>query len=160
MLIDELGRGTATYDGLSLAWSIAQHLANKTKAFTLFATHYLELTKLSDEFNNIKNIHVSAIDDGNNIIFNHLLEAVPANKSYGIHVAKIAGIDTEIISKSIDKLKLLENNGKSFNDLNPAKPKNVSLEDELININIMELTPLKALDILYQLQQKIKNEPK
>ena len=160
VLIDELGRGTATYDGLSLAWSIAQHLANKTKAFTLFATHYLELTKLSDEFNNIKNIHVSAIDDGNNIIFNHLLEAGPANKSYGIHVAKIAGIDTEIIAKSIDKLKLLENNGKSFNDLNEAKPKNISLEDELININIMELTPLKALQILYQLQEKIKNEPK
>lgn len=157
VLLDELGRGTATYDGLSLAWSIAEYLGNKTKAFTLFATHYLEMTELPDINLNMKNYHVSAIDQGNNIVFTHLIEPGCANKSYGIHVAELAGINFEVISKAKRKLELLEGQIDNQIQKKPIENSDETIEQELKQLDIMNMTPLQALDWLNKKQQQLKN---
>jgi DNA mismatch repair protein MutS len=155
VLIDELGRGTATYDGLSLAWSIAQYLANKIKSYSLFATHYLELTELSQQHDNIKNYHVSAIDQGDHIVFTHFIEPGSANKSYGIHVAELAGINSEVIHNAKQKLETLENIPTTY------KPDNTnSIENDLYNLDIMNLTPIEALQWLNEKQSQLKKGKK
>jgi len=106
VLIDEIGRGTSTYDGMSLAWACATHLANVTKAFTLFATHYFELTILESKHPSIKNVHFDAIKKENHIIFNHQLKSGPASQSYGIEVARLAGVPNEIIEIANKKHKI------------------------------------------------------
>lgn len=143
ILLDELGRGTATYDGLSLAWSIAQYLGNKKKSYTLFATHYLEMTELPNIFNNIKNYHVSAVDQGDNIVFTHVLENGAANKSYGLHVAELAGINHEILNNAKLKLKELESDTQ-----NVSKFKTTNLEEELKGLDIFNMTPIQVMEWL------------
>lgn len=109
VLIDEIGRGTSTFDGLSIAWAVAHHLAGTIKCFTLFATHYFEMTALPREIKTINNIHFSAIEDKDGkIIFLHQAKEGPASKSYGIHVAELAGIPPEVILLAREKLKQLE----------------------------------------------------
>lgn len=148
VLLDELGRGTATYDGLSLAWSIAEHLANKIKAYTLFATHYLEMTKMPELYNNVKNYHVSAIEQADKIVFTHLIENGPASKSYGLNVAHLAGINVEILSNAKTKLSQLERE---------AKVSGGSVTSELQELDISNLTPMQALQWLYEAQKKAKS---
>ncbi len=92
VLMDEIGRGTSTFDGLSLAWATAEHLANKTQAFTLFATHYFEMTSLPEYASNVKNVHLEAIEHGDQIIFLHAVKEGAANQSYGLQVAALAGV--------------------------------------------------------------------
>lgn len=148
ILLDEIGRGTATYDGLSLAWSIADYLGNKKKSFTLFATHYLELTELPNLFLNMKNYHVSAIDQGDNIIFTHVIENGPANKSYGLHVAELAGINHEILNNAKNKLQELEKPHITKNN-------NLSnLELEIKQLNILNMTPLQIMEWIINLQKR------
>lgn len=139
VLIDELGRGTATYDGLSLAWSIAQYLGVKTGSFLLFATHYLELTELSELFSNIKNYRVNAIEHEEHIIFTHKLELGSANKSYGIHVAELAGINEYIIGIAKQKLNTLEGQES-------VKKSVCSISEELKNLDVLGMTPIQALN--------------
>ena len=149
VLLDELGRGTATYDGLSLAWSIAEYLGNKTKSYTLFATHYLEMTQLPQIHTNMKNYHVSAIDQGDDIIFTHLIEDGSASKSYGIHVAELAGVKIEVIRQASNKLAELESQQSStYTSSNP-------LEEKLLKLDIGNMTPIEALQWLNEQQKRL-----
>lgn len=154
VLLDELGRGTATYDGLSLAWSIAEYLGNKVHAYTLFATHYLEMTELPDVNDNIKNYHVSAIDQGEEIVFTHLIENGAANKSYGIHVAELAGINAEVLHNAKSKLKLLEKNSKKeIAELNIGE---AAFHNSILELDVLNMTPIQALNWITEQQKIIK----
>lgn len=154
VLLDELGRGTATYDGLSLAWAIAEHLANKTHCYTLFATHYLEMTSLNEKFPNIVNLHVSAIDQGDDIVFTHLIENGPASKSYGIHVAELAGIHPQVLACAKQKLSELEDNqSKKVDSLSSCD--NVGNED-LLTLDLSNMTPMQVMDWVYKKQRELK----
>jgi DNA mismatch repair protein MutS len=110
VLMDEIGRGTSTFDGLSLAWAFAEHLALQKKSYTLFATHYFELTTLADRITNIANIHINAVEHGDKIVFLHSVEEGPANQSYGLQVAQLAGVDREIVQSARQKMQELEKN--------------------------------------------------
>lgn len=153
VLLDELGRGTATYDGLSLAWSIAEFLANKSKSYSLFATHYLEMTDLEKIYPNVKNYHVSVSDQGDNLVFTYLLEPGAASKSYGIHVAELAGIDPSVISNAKAKLHELEFQHNKLDN-------NYSVDDktakEIMSLDMNHMTPLQAFIWLNDKQQKLK----
>ncbi|NHO87009.1 DNA mismatch repair protein MutS [Pseudoteredinibacter isoporae] len=108
VLMDEIGRGTSTFDGLSLAWACAQHLASMVRAFTLFATHYFEVTQLPETLNSVANVHLSATEHNDNIIFLHNIEEGPASQSYGIQVAKLAGIPAAVLNEAKAQLAALE----------------------------------------------------
>ncbi len=159
VLMDEIGRGTSTFDGLALAWACAEYLATKINAFTLFATHYFELTQLPQLHNNIKNVHVEAIEHGDSITFLHTVTDGPASRSYGLHVAQLAGVPREVIKHAKHKLTQLEN--KSIEtSVDLAAPSAMQttinnphpLTEALANINPDELTPKQALSQLYQLK--------
>jgi DNA mismatch repair protein MutS len=152
ILLDELGRGTATYDGLSLAWSIAQFLGNKKKSYTLFATHYLEMTTLPEMYRNMKNYHVSAVDQGESIIFTHFMEEGAASKSYGLHVAELAGINTEILGNAKAKLRELEGGSE-----NTTSRINSNVEQEIKSLDLMNMTPIQAMDWLNKMQSQLKD---
>ena len=163
ILMDEIGRGTSTFDGLSLAWACADHLAKETKAFTLFATHYFELTTLADEQKTIHNVHLDAMEHGDKIIFLHAVKDGPANQSYGLQVASLAGVPPAVIDKAKAKLQHLENNayleqqtetGNFQLDLFTAKechPAVCLLEET----NPDDLSPRQALDMLYRLKRMV-----
>ena len=104
ILMDEIGRGTSTFDGLSLAWACADYLARHTQAFTLFATHYFELTTLAEEQTAIHNIHLDAMEHGDKIVFLHAVKDGPANQSYGLQVAALAGVPQMVIANAKSKL--------------------------------------------------------
>ncbi|KAF3983552.1 MAG: DNA mismatch repair protein MutS [Methylococcales symbiont of Hymedesmia sp. n. MRB-2018] len=160
ILMDEIGRGTSTFDGLSLAWACAVHLSRKTKAFTLFATHYFELTSLADEHKNIHNVHLDAIEHGNKIIFLHAVKKGPASQSYGLQVASLAGVPQSVINNAKSKLQQLEDSaylvqqtesGTNQLDLFVSKESHpaVCLLEE---IKPDDLSPRQALDMLYRLK--------
>lgn len=161
ILMDEIGRGTSTFDGLSLAWACAVHLAKQTKAFTLFATHYFELTSLPEEYKNIHNVHLDAMEHGDKIVFLHSVKEGPASQSYGLQVASLAGVPNSVIDNAKNKLQQLEDSAYieqqqesgtnqldlfSGKDCHPA----VCLVEEL---NPDELSPRQALDMLYRLKE-------
>ncbi len=163
ILMDEIGRGTSTFDGLSLAWACADYLAKQTKAFTLFATHYFELTTLSDEHKNIHNVHLDAKEHGDKIIFLHSVKSGPANQSYGLQVASLAGVPKQVIANAKNKLQQLENTAYqsqqsmsgnhqldlfSSRECHPA----ISLLEE---INPDKLTPRQALEMLYRMKEML-----
>lgn len=108
VLMDEIGRGTSTYDGLSLAWACAENLANKIKALTLFATHYFELTQLPEKMEGVANVHLDALEHGDTIAFMHSVQDGAASKSYGTAVAALAGVPKEVIKRARQKLRELE----------------------------------------------------
>jgi len=113
VLLDEIGRGTSTYDGLALAWSCFEYLTQKINSFTLFATHFFELTKLADSLDNTDNVHLDAINQNNKLIFLHQVKKGATNKSYGLQVAKLAGVPDIIINNAAKKLKSLEQTKES-----------------------------------------------
>ena len=166
ILFDELGRGTATYDGMSLAQAILEYTNNKIGCKTLFSTHYHELTKLEKELKHLKNKHVSAseTDDGENLIFLHKVKDGSVDKSYGINVAKLAGLPSEVITRASEILIAHEDKSKKGQNLSiqTSLPlefianKTSEVEEILKNTNILELTPLKALNLLNELKEKIK----
>jgi DNA mismatch repair protein MutS len=166
VIMDEIGRGTSTFDGLSLAWAAAEHLALQRRAMTLFATHYFELTCLADQLDGIRNVHLSAAEHEGQVIFLHSVKPGPANQSYGLQVAQLAGIPNEVIRAAKQRLQWLENQSvhnqhqqaqqqpsQMFqNDLfAAAEPSAVELR--LLDINPDELSPRQALDLLYELKQ-------
>lgn len=165
VLMDEVGRGTSTFDGLSLAWSCAHHLAKEIRAFTLFATHYFELTSLADELKSVANVHLDAAEHGDKIIFLHSVQAGPANQSYGIQVAQLAGVPRSVIQQAKEKLQLLENTSYQAQSTKPCAPKQNDLftvpaaphplEERLRQINPDELSPKEALAAIYSLKEQI-----
>jgi DNA mismatch repair protein MutS len=110
ILMDEIGRGTSTFDGLSLAWAIACYLLESVKACTLFATHYFEMTRLVDNYQNAANIHLSVAENSEHLIFLYTVSEGPASKSYGIQVAKLAGLPDSVIQEALEQLAVLETN--------------------------------------------------
>ena len=160
VLLDEIGRGTSTYDGLSLAWACAEHLALKTKALTLFATHYFELTTLANELAGCINVHLDAIEHGDTLVFLHKVKSGTVNKSYGLQVATLAGVPREVVERAKTKLQQLEleqNGAKPRKSNTPSKPAVQIKESELDlfvkNLQPDELSPRDALDLIYQLKK-------
>jgi DNA mismatch repair protein MutS len=167
VLLDEMGRGTATYDGLSLAWATVEHLHNRIGARTLFATHYHELTLLSEKLERLKNLRVTVKETANGIVFLHSVEAGPANKSYGIEVARLAGLPAGVISRAREVLKLHERaesqqvNEASAERLGPLQmtmftPLSQRIVDRVAEIDVDGLTPREALNLLAELQRELK----
>lgn len=164
ILFDELGRGTATFDGMSLAQAIIEYIHTNIKCKTLFSTHYHELTDLDQTLNGLKNVHVSAIEENGNITFLHKVKDGSIDKSYGIHVAKLADLPDNLITRASNILKVYENKelkrdvkiqeSLPIDDL--MKEQKSPIEEELKKINILEVTPMDAMNILYQLKEKIK----
>jgi len=179
VLMDEIGRGTSTYDGLSLAWACAQPLAQKTKSFTLFATHYFELSELSQQFPEVENVHVTALEHGEDIKFMHKVEQGAASGSFGIQVAKLAGVPKAVIDLAKQKLAQLEalQASESQKPNAPAAVKETSqhlseqgdahkqlsmlldephwLEDVINTLDLDSLTPRESQAVLYQLKAKL-----
>jgi len=163
VLFDELGRGTATFDGMALAQAIIEYIHDKIKCKTLFSTHYHELTDLENNLDNLKNIHVSAKEENGNITFLHKIKEGSVDKSYGIHVAKLANLPENLISRANQILNVYENKEKKRDIIiQEALPidelinEPSDIEKEIKNINPLEITPLEALNILYNLKEKIK----
>ena len=164
VLVDEIGRGTSTYDGLSLAWACALDLAQRLNAFSLFATHYFEITELAEQLSRVKNVHLDAVEHGNNIVFMYHVKNGPANQSYGIQVARLAGLPSDVLSTAQNKLRGLEaqqsqitnDSPQSSMDFNQADAKPSAVEQELQNLDPDQLSARQALDLLYQLKSKLK----
>ena len=159
--MDEIGRGTSTFDGLSLAWACAQYLLSKNRALTLFATHYFELTTLANTLEGAANVHIDAVEHGDEIIFLHSVKAGPANQSYGLQVAKLAGIPESVLSIAKQQLQRLEAKVASNNDqqqeIAPPDAHARAIEESatlqrLKAVQPDELTPKEALAMLYQLK--------
>ena len=156
ILMDEIGRGTSTFDGLSLAFACADYLARDIKAFTLFATHYFELTALADELSIIKNKHFDAVEQNDKIIFLHTIKSGAASQSYGIQVAQLAGIPRHVIQMAKQKLYDLENsNNNNKINIPTVLPENPVIE-LIKNSNPDQLSPREALEFLYQLKQQVR----
>ncbi len=158
VLLDEIGRGTSTYDGLSLAWACAEHLALKTKALTLFATHYFELTTLAEELSGCINVHLDAVEHGDTLVFLHKVKTGTVNKSYGLQVATLAGVPREVVAQAKAKLQQLELEDaqapKSTPLSNPgAALKESELEKFVKKLQPDALSPREALDLIYQLKK-------
>jgi len=159
ILMDEIGRGTSTFDGISIAWAVARHLAEKTRAYTLFATHYFELTQLDREFKGVINVHLDAVETQAGLTFLHAVEDGPASQSYGLQVAKLAGVPGAVIQAARRKLVMLENQqiaaspqGDLFAPPSPPQPAANPMLERLLEIDPDELSPKQALEVLYELR--------
>jgi DNA mismatch repair protein MutS len=163
VLLDEIGRGTSTYDGLSLAWACAEMLAIKTKAFTLFASHYFELTLLADQIPSLVNVHLDAVEHGDTIVFMHTVQEGAASKSFGLQVAQLAGVPKTVIQRAKQRLAELERQQapsvinveqQPFEQLSFIDNTHPVLES-LSSIDVNDLTPKQALDLLFEFKSKI-----
>ncbi|MBT5636391.1 MAG: DNA mismatch repair protein MutS, partial [Gammaproteobacteria bacterium] len=165
VLMDEIGRGTSTYDGLSLAGACAEHLVREHGALTLFATHYFELTAMPEQIPEVKNVHLDAAEHGDGIVFLHAVRPGPANQSYGLQVASLAGIPKTVIQQAQQKLVALEQEQAdaptpaSTNTADPVQQMSLfatsAVEESLRTIDPDELTPREALNALYQLKTQL-----
>ena len=161
VLMDEIGRGTSTFDGLALASAIATQLHNKAQAFTLFATHYFELTAFPATHHGAVNVHVSAAESGRDIVFLHEVQSGPASRSYGIQVARLAGMPAAVLNHAQQALDALENSASASQaqvDLFAPPPEvrpaaSSAVEVALAAVNPDALSPREALDVLYQLKK-------
>ena len=161
ILFDELGRGTATYDGMSLAQAILEYVAKNIKCKTLFSTHYHELTALESEFLNVKNVHVAAKEEGNMITFLHKVQNGPADKSYGIHVARLAKMPEDLLERAQEILDSYEKGEKKINKEQDNRqlsmifdePKEDKLREKVKSIDPLHITPMEALNILFELKE-------
>ena len=168
VLMDEIGRGTSTFDGLSLAWAVARHLATEVRAFTLFATHYFELTALGAELDACANVHLDATEHGDTLVFLHAVREGPANRSYGLAVAKLAGVPVSVIARAGEYLAELEatrdggaqhalhghahGQGELLLTMPAAVAAPSELELKLAQIEPDALTPRQALALMYELK--------
>ena len=160
IILDEVGRGTSTYDGLSIAWAVVEYIAGKIKAKTLFATHYHELSELEGKVDGVKNYKVTVKEFNGKIIFLRKIVEGSANKSFGIEVASLAGVPSEVTKYAKKVLKDLENsdlnNAVKVTDVQEEITINSPLEDALSEIDVDNLSPREALDLLYSLKKLIK----
>jgi DNA mismatch repair protein MutS len=170
VLMDEIGRGTSTFDGLSLAYAAADHMARRTRAFTLFATHYFELTALADRCPGVANAHLDATEHADGLVFLHAVRAGPANKSYGLQVARLAGVPRDVIAAARRYLSELEAKSAAAERsapqgelvfaaspetsaaITPEDPAARAVLEELNALDPDSLTPREALDALYRLR--------
>jgi len=170
VLMDEIGRGTSTFDGLALASAIATHLHDRCRAFTLFATHYFELTEFPARHERAANAHVSAVESGHDIVFLHRIEPGPASRSYGVQVARLAGMPASLLRQARATLEALESKQQAHSaqvDLFAAPPSPAAasaatpspLEDALASLEPDRLSPREALDALYRLKNLSQNTP-
>jgi DNA mismatch repair protein MutS len=168
ILLDEIGRGTATYDGLAIAWAVIEYIHSTSRARTLFATHYHELTEL-DRLESVKNFHVSVKENAGGIVFLRKVEPGPADRSYGIEVAKLAGLPPDVIVRAREVLHEHENaEHQATAHLSPgASPEEPSVQltmftplsqkivDRLKEADLNNLTPLEALNLLHELKKQL-----
>jgi DNA mismatch repair protein MutS len=166
VLMDEIGRGTSTYDGLSLAWACAQHLARNMRAFTLFATHYFELTSLAMELEGCANVHLDATEHGDKLIFLHTVKEGPANQSYGLQVAALAGVPQKVISAARRYLRELERRSAAAHEPRPQQelllevaepPHEHAAVTALQSLDVDAMTPRQAQEALYELKRLLKD---
>ena len=169
VLLDEIGRGTSTYDGLSLAWACVEMLVSKIKSFTLFATHYFELTLLAEQYDILSNVHLDAVEHEDNIAFMHTIQKGAASKSFGIQVAQLAGVPKLVIKRAKQRLLELEqhqgqlqSHTKKIDPSPAANFEQLQLIEEihpvvhaLKDIQLDDVTPRQALDLLFMLKSKI-----
>ena len=160
VLMDEIGRGTSTFDGLSLAWAAAHHMGEQVKAFTLFATHYFELTALAEEVPHCDNVHLDATEHDGQLVFLHSVRPGPANQSYGLQVASLAGVPNDVIRRARQYLKTLESQ-RAAQTQSPQGQLDLSVEDSPADDPVRDavdaldpdsMTPREALDALYRLK--------
>jgi DNA mismatch repair protein MutS len=165
VLMDEIGRGTSTFDGMALAFAILRHLIAKNRCLTLFATHYFEMTRLSHEYSELANVHLDAVEHNDRIVFMHSVEEGPANQSYGIQVAALAGIPNAVVRAARKQLREFEQRAAvdplqpdlfAQGDHEPAEPEPHPAMDQLAGIDPDSLTPRQALDALYALKSLLK----
>ncbi|HEX5057200.1 MAG TPA: DNA mismatch repair protein MutS [Gammaproteobacteria bacterium] len=169
VLMDEIGRGTSTFDGLSLAWACAEYLAVHSGCFSLFATHYFELTQLADRIPRVRNVHLDAVEHGDRIIFMHSVKPGPASQSYGLQVAQLAGVPAAVIANARRQLSVLEQQSAEardrvqaqlglFDRMPPAtpvraqSPRDNALRQALAEVEVDELSPKQALELVYKLK--------
>jgi DNA mismatch repair protein MutS len=162
VLMDEVGRGTSTFDGLALAWAIAGYLIKSNSSLTLFATHYFELTRLALEHKDVANVHLDAVEHKDTVVFLHAVEEGPASQSYGLQVAALAGVPKSVIRQASRYLQLLEESSVSRGNQDDLfsktlkkepEPPTDPLREELLKTNPDELTPREALELLYRLKK-------
>ena len=161
VLMDEIGRGTSTFDGMALAFAILRHLIDKNRCLTLFATHYFEMTRLSHEYTELANVHLGAVEHAHRIVFMHAVEEGPANQSYGIQVAALAGIPIAVVRAARKQLREFEQRA-TVDPLQPdlfaqsaaetVEPEPHPVLGQLASIDPDALTPREALDALYALK--------
>jgi DNA mismatch repair protein MutS len=168
ILLDEVGRGTSTYDGLAIAWAAVEYLHRRTRAKTLFATHYFELTELAETLSGVKNFHVAVKETGGDVVFLRKVEPGAADQSYGIEVAKLAGLPTEVITRAREVLAEHENaerraTGRLGAGDVPPLPRQLTIFtplshevlDRLRDVDLNRLTPLEAMNLLAELKSQI-----
>jgi DNA mismatch repair protein MutS len=161
VLMDEVGRGTSTFDGLSLAWAAAVQLAQSVKAFTLFATHYFELTSLPEQCPTMANVHLDATEHQDHVVFLHNIQEGPANRSFGLQVAKLAGIPGPVLKAAREKLRELERGEHTVSPTSPAQvdlfsaPGPHPLVTALETLDVDDLSPRQALEKLYELKARL-----
>jgi DNA mismatch repair protein MutS len=161
VLMDEIGRGTSTFDGLSLAWAAAHHMGEKARAFTLFATHYFELTALAQELPACGNVHLDATEHKGQLVFLHAVKKGPANQSYGLQVASLAGVPRDVIRRARSYLKTLESQQAAQGDGPQAQldfSEQEAIQEDAVRQAVEALdpdsmTPREALDALYELKK-------
>ncbi len=158
VLMDEVGRGTSTFDGLALAWAIARALIEKNRSYTLFATHYFELTRLSSDYPTVSNVHLSAVEHNDRIVFLHHVEDGPASQSYGLAVAQLAGVPPRVIREARRHLAELESHAATrhqpdlFSQPLPVEPEPHPVIETLQDLDVDAISPREALNMLYDLK--------
>ena len=169
VLMDEIGRGTSTFDGLSLAWACAVELAKKIQAYTLFATHYFELTTLAESIANIANVHLDALEHGDSIVFMHAVKNGPASQSYGLQVAALAGVPPHVIKQARQRLIELEETARNQADnrinqlslFEPCEENTVSAVENLLDeTDPNEMTPRQAMELIFEMKKMLKDQKK
>jgi len=167
IVLDEIGRGTATYDGLALAWAVVEHIHESTRAKTLFATHYHELTELAEQLEGVRNLRVSVKEAGDQVIFLHRVEPGKADRSYGIEVARLAGLPLNVIQRAREVLKLHERSERVVTEelahvesapvqIRLFEPVGYQLAERLRALDLDHLRPIEALQLLSDLQRELK----
>jgi DNA mismatch repair protein MutS len=163
--MDEIGRGTSTYDGLSLAWACARHIGREVGAFTLFATHYFELTALADELPACANVHLDATEHADSLVFLHAVKEGPASQSYGLQVARLAGVPKVVIQDARRYLAELERRDHSARPATPQQelalapardPASETLIEELERLDADGLSPRDALALIFALKERLR----
>jgi DNA mismatch repair protein MutS len=170
IVLDEIGRGTATYDGLALAWAVIEHIHGKIKAKTLFATHYHELTELAEQLEGVRNLHVSVKEAGDQVIFLRKVEPGAADRSYGIEVARLAALPISVIERAREILAMHEESEQAVTEelvprtrpqplqIQLFEPVNYQIAERIRQLKLDELRPIEALQILSDLQEELKRQ--
>jgi DNA mismatch repair protein MutS len=163
VLVDEIGRGTSTYDGLALAWAAAKHLAQRIRAFTLFATHYFELTALPNILEGVANVHLNAIEHAQRVVFLYQVQEGAADRSYGLQVAALAGIPACVVAEACQLLHEFQTERQPHPQARPVAPSNrlhqdatnLRLRERLLEVDPDQLTPRDALELVYRLTDEL-----